>query len=199
MEYVGLEVIEQSIGKRLSYTELLGAQSMNRSKKAVAVFMLLVSVLFWIKPVFADESQMFFQGGQQQFDLFVNCQPMNLVVEPLNPGAMMIGLTNRDIAMAAESRLRSARLYAYDRASSRLHIIVAVTGMAFSIVLTFEKILHDNITKLDGFASTWVQGFTGTHGRIKAYVLSALSSQMDEFLFEYRRVNERACEKNRKR
>ena len=178
---------------------------MNKSKKVIYALILLVLALFMIAPAFADHSPMFFQGAQRQFDLFVNCQPMNLFVQPLHPFATTLGLTQTDIATAVESRLRSVGLYANDRASSRLHLIITFSEVklnrqAFNILLTLDKKLHDRITGLDSFASTWVQGFTGwmqgfpgTRGRLKALFMSKLNGQLDSFLAEYFRVNKRAC------
>ena len=81
---------------------------MSRSKKAITILMLLVTVLFAIEPVFADDKQMSSQERVQQFELFVNCQPVYLVVEDLHmPHAEKIGMTKAAIINAAESRLRS--------------------------------------------------------------------------------------------
>ena len=45
-----------------------------------------------------------------RFQLFNNCEPMRLVVEDLSDDAKEIGLTTERLVVAAESRLRGARL-----------------------------------------------------------------------------------------
>ncbi len=173
---------------------------MNRSKKAITVIMLLVTVLFRIEPVFAEDKQMFSQERLQQFKLFANCQPVYLAVEGLHnmPHAEKIGLTRTAIINAAESRLRSARIYTDNPANPySLYINVNVLRSAFNVYIALNKMLYDYRTRLDGLATTWDNGTTGIHGQDSGYILSSISSPIDQFLVEYFRVNEKACEKNR--
>ena len=73
-------------------------------------------------------------------ELFSECRPMHLIVESLPPDALEIGLTVNSIQAAAESRLRSARLYDSSRAASNyLYINVNVVGRAFSTGLKYNK------------------------------------------------------------
>ena len=171
---------------------------MSRSKKAITIIMLLVTVLFGIEPVFAEDKQMSSQERLQQFKLFVNCQPVYLVVEDLHnmPHAEKIGVTKAAIINAAESRLRSARIYTDNSANPyALYINVNVLRSAFSVYIALEKMLYDYRTRLDSPATTWHNGTTGTHGQNSGYILSSVSSLIDQFLVEYFRVNEKACEK----
>ena len=120
-----------------------------------------------------------------RFELFADCRPMYLVVESLSPHASKIGLTKEAIRAAAESRLRSARLYRSIRSAPYLYINVNVVGRGFSISSGNR-----------GLATTWDRGSAGTHGGSGAnYILSSISRHMDEFLVEFLRVNEKACEK----
>lgn len=170
---------------------------MNRSKKAIAVIMLLVTVLFRVAPVFAEDKQMSSQEGLKQFELFVNCQPVYLTVEGLHnmPHAEKIGLTKTAIINAAESRLRSARIYTNDPANPyQLYINVNVLRSAFNVYIAFDKMLYDFRNRLNGFATTWYTGTTGTYGQGSGYILSSVSVLIDQFLVEYFRVNEKACE-----
>lgn len=170
---------------------------MNRSKKAIAVIMLLVTVLFRIDPVVAEDKQMSSQERLKQFELFVNCQPVYLTVEGLHnmPHAEKIGLTKTAIINAAESRLRSARIYTNDPANPyQLYINVNVLRSAFNVYIAFDKMLYDFRNRLNGFAPTWYTGTTGIHGQDSGYILSSVSVLIDQFLVEYFRVNEKACE-----
>ena len=129
-----------------------------------------------------------------RFELFADCRPMRLLVEELPAGASKIGLTEEAIRAAAESRLRAARLYD-SRAVYYLYVNVNVFRMAFSINLEFKKYVHDPLSGNTGPATTWNTGGAGTHGGNANYIVSLVSQYMDEFLVEFLRVNEKACEK----
>ncbi len=133
-----------------------------------------------------------------RFELFADCRPMYLLVERLPADASKIGLTEEAIRAAAESRLRSARLYRSIRSAPyhSLYINVNVVGRGFSIRLEFKKDVYDPLSGDTGVATTWNMGGAGTHGGSEAnYILSSISRHMDEFLVEFLRVNEKACEK----
>ena len=136
-------------------------------------------------------------ADRKRFQLFTGCHPMFLVVEGLSDGASKIGLTKEDIRAAAESRLRSARLY--DSGASHylyvLYVNVNVVGRAFNIDLEFKKNVLDPLSGNAGFATTWLTGSTGTHGGNANYIVSSVSRHMDKFLVEFLRVNEKACGK----
>ncbi|MCY4131121.1 MAG: hypothetical protein OXF39_00555 [Nitrospira sp.] len=181
--------------------------AMKRSKKAFVCTLVLVLTLFGIGSVCAEDEQLtkekqaaakelLRKSFKDLFQLYTNCKRMDLVVETLSPDAAKIGLTRRQIIAAVESRLRSARLYSNDRKGVYLYVNVTVIGSAFNIFLSFSKTLHDPISTLDNFAETWKRGSTGTHGRSgAAYIVSSVSLLIDEFLVEYLRVNEKACER----
>ena len=133
-----------------------------------------------------------------RFKLWNSCKPMRLVVERLDRDATAIGLTRRDLTVAARSRLRAARLYStdYERAAwSRLYINVTVVETAFSIAIGYGKNVLDLATADVGNADTWDHGATGTHRRNSSYILSGLSRLIDTFIDEYLRVNRDACQK----
>ena len=75
-----------------------------------------------------------FEEQYARFQLFSDCGPMRLVVEELDEDAANIGLTEGPIRAAAESRLRSARLYRAG-ADPYLYIQVTVAGGGFSAML----------------------------------------------------------------
>ena len=120
---------------------------------------------------------------------------MSLVVEGRPSGALEIGLTIESIQAAIESRVRSARIYTSDRSAlAYLYVNVNVVGRAFSWSLVFNKWVYDFAPKSEQAARTWQIGGTGTHGNDGGYIMSALSSAMDQFLVEHLRVNESARE-----
>lgn len=133
----------------------------------------------------------------QRFKLFTDCRPMGLVVEDLPPDASKIGLTRAAIQAAAESRLRSARLYRsiHSAPYHYLYLNVNVAGLAYNISLDFKKDVHDPLSGTTGIAVTWHLGSAGMHGGRANYIVSWVSQRMDEFLVEFLRANEKACEK----
>ena len=138
---------------------------------------------------FAEQAE----DREYRFDLFNECQGMDLVVEDLHENAGEIGLTKESIQAATESRLRSARLYNPDHLYAYLYVNVNVIGPAYSIDIEFKKWLHDLAMDRSGIAATWNTGSTGTHGNGASYIVSNVSRHMDQFLVEYLRANEDYC------
>ena len=130
----------------------------------------------------------------ERFQLFNNCEPMFLVVENLDSGELEIGLTEQRLQAAAESRLRGARLYTSTR-GPYLYVNINTFSVAFSVKLEYNKLLFDAASGSAYPATTWEVGSTGTHGRNAEYIVSVLSGLLDQFLTEYLRVNEAACER----
>ena len=60
--------------------------------------------------------------------------------------------------------------------------------------LSYAKPVYDAASNRHDFAWTWQKINFGTHGG-QEYILSVVSEFMDEFLAEFLRVNEEACEK----
>ena len=98
-----------------------------------------------------------------RFQLFANCEPMELLVEGLPPAATEIGLNMEKIQAAVESRLRAARLYDSD-ADPYLYMNVNVVGPAFHSRVEHNKTYFDYYSTSNNYASSWSRSFTGTHG-----------------------------------
>ena len=128
-----------------------------------------------------------------RFQLFNNCQPMRLAVEELPDAAADIKLTTERLVLAAESRLRGARLYTEDFDQPFLYLNVNVVGAAFNTSLEYRKHVLDPVTSEYFWTTTWDAGATGQHGGDAEYIVSDVSYQLDRFLTEYLRVNEAAC------
>ena len=129
-----------------------------------------------------------------RFGLFAECKPLQLFVQKKDRDAAMIDLTEESIQTAAESRLRSARLYSTE-ADQVLYIDVTVIASAFHIHLKYMKKLFDSLSGERLLAVSWNTGSTGQHAGDSGYILSSLSRYLDEFLVEFLRVNEAACGK----
>lgn len=128
-----------------------------------------------------------------KFQLYTACLPINLIVESFTGDEEDIGLSRQAVVNAAESRLRAARMYD-DAVSWHLYIRIKVVGLAFRIDIQFRRILYQYNRLLNGFASTWETGSTGTHGKDAQYILGSLSQHLDSFLVDFLRVNEPACD-----
>ena len=136
----------------------------------------------------------FAQEETERFQLFNFCRPMRLSVayHPPEDSKVKIDLTEETIQAAVESRLRSARLYDSE-ASTRLHVSVHMVGRAFSTDIAYFKLVYDPTSELVDQASVWLLAGTGTTGGSGEFILSNLQKNMDKFLVEYLRVNEKAC------
>lgn len=132
-------------------------------------------------------------SGLDRFRLFNNCRSLDLVIEDLNKDAPRIGLKKKEITIAVRSRLRAARLYSKGQLAY-LYVNVTVTNLAFGIKVEYKKWLGDAVSGERGGATTWDAGSIGTHGQDSGYILSSVSRHTDEFIDEYLRVNESACE-----
>ncbi len=160
-------------------------------RKFLSCFVITSTLL--IPSILVAEPKYTAEQKKHRFELFVECKPMDIVVEYLNKGASKIGLTRKSLQYTIESRLRMARLY-NPEASHYLYININVHGGAFSLELAFKKLVRDPISRVTAFAVTWVVHSLGSYGNIGApFVLSTLSKYMDEFLAEFLRVNEKAC------
>ena len=131
-----------------------------------------------------------------RFKLFNACRPMELLVEGLYPDAQASGLTEERIQLAAESRLRAARLYteSVEKANfTYLYININVVGRAFKISVAYRRWVTDPVNNSNGRATTWDTGSAGTYGGDAGFIIQGLSSHLDEFLANYLRVNDSAC------
>ena len=131
----------------------------------------------------------------ERFQLFSECAPMQVWAGAFvtDADAVARSLTNEALRATAESRLRAARLYA-DAAPYGLSIAVNVTGPAFSIGVDFDQWLLNPSTRQQGWARTWTRGSVGTHGNDAGYIRSFVAEYLDQFLADYLRVNESACQ-----
>lgn len=151
---------------------------------------LIISAETWAA---GDNQKPYFQF----FALFTNCQPVTLTVD-LDPGRL--ALTEADIRNLVESRLRAAKIYT-DEVRAYMPIFsvqVNVVEDAFGVQLEltkalYDKALYDSGLEFSGPAPTWSRWITGTHNYSGggAFILSALSQLMDEFLADYLRVNQK--------
>lgn len=101
-----------------------------------------------------------------------------------------------DIEKMQKLRQRAERLFPSQQLSLRttLYTNINVVGPAFSIRLAHHKQVTDKRSDVDWTVATWHIGSTGTHGGHAGFILNSLGEHVDQFLIEFLRVNEEACE-----
>ena len=128
-----------------------------------------------------------------RFQFFANCEPMGLRTI-LGSEAEQIGLIESAVRANVESRLRSARLYD-SNGVNQFVVAIDVAGAAFLVRLAYQKLVYDVSSNTIERGATWIGGGIGTHSGDSLFLVNGLSGFMDQFLVEYLRVNEEACEK----
>ena len=126
--------------------------------------------------------------------LGTECGPVGLIVY-VHDGDE-IQLTEDAVAIAARSRLRSARLYPAPgtQATGNLHVEVLLAEIEFTYRLWFEKPQLDLISDIRSWSPTGWEGWVlGRHGGKASFVLSSIARQLDKFLDDYLRVNDFYC------
>ena len=129
-----------------------------------------------------------------RFRLFNACRPTPVVITISDQD---IGLNRESLRAMVKSRLRLAGLYTEDPIKAdfaRLYVRVTLWGPAYTVEVQYEKVVTDKYGESYSTA-TW-QGFAyGTSGDATyIFIESSLSGILDDFLAEYLRVNEAACE-----
>ena len=145
-----------------------------------------------------------FSDSLKSLQLFTNCQPIYVAVV-LKSGdtlkksgdALKNGLTMESVQKAAESRLRSSRIYSNQILDSFLIVNVQVVGQAVSVDLDFLKTVLDPFIRSKNLATTWSVRTTGMNGSNPGMILSTVYRLMDKFLIEFLRANDEACRKKK--
>jgi hypothetical protein len=103
-------------------------------------------------------------------------------------------LSDTEVMTRAELRARAVGLQPNKYAEPQfLSVTVTIVGAAFSVDVSFHRIADWVTPDGDvprGMVVTWTRATTGTHGRDKEYVLSAVASLIDEFLNAYLKANQ---------
>ena len=139
----------------------------------------------------------------ERFQLYTGCSPLELSVFVAGDDAKAIGLTRDRLQAAAESRLRSARLHMSSETIPStvtdlfwipsLSVSARVAGSALVVLVELRKTLGDPATGVEGKAGTWRSGKFGTHGKDAGDIVQLVAEELDRFLVEYLRVNEKDC------
>ena len=183
------------------------AGSMKVRKLPVVLVALLVLIVFQSGSIEAQITK----SPRARFNLYNACRPMGLRVWA-SPGSRAPDDDASEISrwlgdhrrfndrfhVAAESRLRAARLYAdlsndAETHGAFLYIGVNVVGPAMCLRVEYVKRLKDPVSGETFPAGTWMESSTGTYGGDDGFIVQSVSELLDKFLVEYLRVNEEAC------
>ena len=147
-------------------------------------------------------------SGEEAFKLWNDCRPIAFSVHLQGKNeASKIGLTKEAIETAVRSRLRGARIFrdnpdlrsqlpTRERRYGFLQVQVHLGGTYVSWSIRFEKLMTDLATDLVGWTPTgWRRGAFGEHAGDGNYILSSIAPVIDEFIDDYLRVNESACDR----
>ena len=151
----------------------------------------VVAVLGSLAPSVLAQGQ---PSQYERFQLFNDCRPTTVAVGIISINTLAFGVTEERLRADAESRLRDARLHDAYATSSELSIDVDVVGASFYTNVQFHKRLYDVWTERASLVATWQKLIIGTHPENSETIVFAVATAIDEFIREYRRVNEPACE-----
>ena len=125
-----------------------------------------------------------------------NYKSVAVLVEELSADARRIGLTKDRIQTRVELRLRSAGLTPGKDSSKNetyLYVRVKLGGSAYSAAVEYKRqvVFITGNRRYRYLATTWESASIGTHARSRVYIMNALDQQLDKFLNEYLKANQK--------
>lgn len=156
----------------------------------LALTLATVFVLMTIGTAVAKQHR---SSHEEYFMFWNNCAPVGVAVY-FNGERVS---SDDSLERAATSRLRSARLFRPGGGNGHLkfefsqHLHDHVQTVLFMV--RFTKLVRDNASGVQWVADTWSIRGIG-HNITEDKLLGWLSRAMDEFIDDYLRVNESACE-----
>ncbi len=126
-----------------------------------------------------------------RFQLFNDCQALDVIVESLTTDERALGLTKVGIESRVVSRLSSAGLY--DPSSDAfVYVQVSALNQAYVVIVELNKVVIDEATTIRYFAATWDRKIIGTGARADT-ILGVVGRHLNDFIGQYLRVNDEAC------
>jgi len=125
-----------------------------------------------------------------------NYKYVAVVIERLSADAGSLGLTEDRIRTRVELRLRSAGLTPGNDITKNLaslYVNVNVGGSAYSAAVEYKRqvIFITGNRRYRYLATTWESASIGTHARSAVYIMNALDQNLDKFLNEYLKANQK--------
>ena len=132
-----------------------------------------------------------------RWQLFVNCEPINLEIEMKSAEAHRLGWTKSYLHKTVKTSLHEVGIYTDDFTPSHVEVIVRDREFgSMQVSVSFMKMMWDPITKLPGPAVTWDFDMNFPPGQPRRHVGSTVSLALDKFIAAYFRANKVACRGN---
>ena len=132
--------------------------------------------------------------------LYTGCAPVSVSVS-LNDETQSLGVADKkELETLSESRLRAARLFAPQSGRGLFVAVDAVDGdgaNAYYLRISFFQLMVNPVTEGTVRVPAWDRGFVGWFGDLadpSERLQGRASYFLDEFIRDYLRVNEDACE-----
>lgn len=136
-----------------------------------------------------------FKAERKTFRLLHNCDKVAFLIF-FSDDSNMKGLSKDRLKIVVESRLRGARLFReiFPAVNPMLSVSVFANERWYGVDLEFQKLLFDPHSEITQPIKTWETRTTEKNNGNAEDVVGTLSRLLDEFIVEYLRVNEKACE-----
>lgn len=127
----------------------------------------------------------------EDWEFLKDIDELGVLVERLSMYASEIGLSRERLITVVELKLRREGVKVVKAINKPyLYINVLVLENAFSILIELmEEVKIKRLNRIAYRVATWRTGATGIHGDDPEYIVSSLSSQLDEFLNDYYKAN----------
>ncbi len=139
-------------------------------------------------------------SGQEYFQLWSGCEPVNLNVLGLSDKAADVGLTNAQIEALAWYHLLSNNLFDGEIQNSVLRVLVNIdgsreTGFGFVVNVQYMREVVDVSSQITKLAVTWedIRLGAGNPENVRDKALGSLLSSMEQFTAEYLQANQDFC------
>ena len=123
-----------------------------------------------------------------RFGLYTQCGSIGGLIFYPNDIEDSLDVSLGDLEVSVINRLRAARIFD-NYARPHISAYINIFGSFFSLRLSFQKDVIDEITGISRSAETWYSLVIGTHGQSGEYIMTLISREMDKFLTEYFEVN----------
>ncbi len=132
--------------------------------------------------------------NQQRFELWNNCEPMQLGVLLLSDAESIVA--QREVYALVSNKLLNAGIRVVRDVDTRLVVDVEKVGLSLYIQVNYVKdFVQDNASQAKGYAITWTTSIGVPYARFTNLESTKLviGLSVDQFIREYLRVNANAC------